>query len=126
MRPRRSGMVVEIAEDDLSQPFSLLGNWLVHAPSHRLLDHLELHPQAVAPGLPLELEVATARCAADEGEAQEVEGLRLAEPTLLAVFRRKASELATLAFVSRPIRAVVTPEHPWTGDGRGSSWTNSY
>ena len=31
--------------------------------------------------------------AADEGEAQEVEGLRFAEPAPLAAFRRKASEL---------------------------------
>jgi hypothetical protein len=31
--------------------------------------------------------------AANEGEAQEVEGLRLAEPSLLTALRRKASEL---------------------------------
>jgi hypothetical protein len=33
---------------------SLFGNWLVHAPSHFLLDHPQLRPHAVAPGFPLE------------------------------------------------------------------------
>jgi len=41
----------------------------------------------------LKLEFTRAGLAADEGEAQEVEGLRLTEPTSLAAFRRKASEL---------------------------------
>jgi hypothetical protein len=41
----------------------------------------------------LKLEFARAGLAADEGEAQEVEGLRLAEPAPLAAFRCKASEL---------------------------------
>src|SRR5262249_16205466 len=40
-----------------------------------------------------DLEFASAGFAADEGEAQEVEGLRSAEPAPLAAFRRKASEL---------------------------------
>jgi hypothetical protein len=41
--------------------------------------------------LPFDLEFVLASLAADEGEAQEVEGLRLAKPTPLAAFRRKAS-----------------------------------
>jgi hypothetical protein len=40
-----------------------------------------------------DLEFALAGFAADEGEAQEVEGLRFAEPAPLAAFRRKSSEL---------------------------------
>src|SRR5436190_14411289 len=47
----------------------------------------------VRPGLPFDLELARAGLAADEGEAQEVEGFRLAEPAPLAALRRKASEL---------------------------------
>src|SRR5947199_2683573 len=86
-------MVVEVAADNMPQPLSLLRNWLVHTPSHVLLDHPQLRPHAVAPGLPFEQEFAPAGFAADEGEAQEVEGLRLAEPSLLAVSCRKASEL---------------------------------
>ena len=75
-------MVVEVAADNMPQPLSLLRNWLVHTPSHVLLDHPQLRPHAVAPGLPFEQEFAPAGFAADEGEAQEVEGLRLAEPAL--------------------------------------------
>src|SRR5262249_3531877 len=56
-------------------------------------DHPWLRQHAVAPALPFELEFAGVGFAADEGEAQEVEGLRFAEPAPLAAFRRKASEL---------------------------------
>jgi hypothetical protein len=65
----------------------------MHAPPHLRFDHLELCPHAISPGFPLDLEFALASLAADEGEAQEVEGLRLAEPAPLAAFCRKASEL---------------------------------
>jgi len=41
----------------------------------------------------LNLEFARAALAADEGEAEEVEGLRRAKPASLAALRRKASEL---------------------------------
>ena len=43
--------------------------------------------------LPLEQEVALTGFAADEGKAQEVEGLRFAEPALRASGRRVAAEL---------------------------------
>src|SRR6266516_694570 len=85
----RHCVIVEVAADDVPQPLSLFGNWLMHAPPHLLFDHLELRLHAVSPGLPLDLEFALASPAADEGEAQEVEGLRLAEPAPLAAFRRK-------------------------------------
>ena len=51
-------MVGKVAGDDLPQPFPLLGDRLMHAPPQLLLDLLELRAHAVAPGLPLELEVA--------------------------------------------------------------------
>jgi hypothetical protein len=86
-------VVVEVATDNGPQPLSLLGDRLVHAPPHLFFDHLELRAHAVPPGLPFDLEFALASLAADEGEAQEVEGLRLAKPAPLAAFRRKASEL---------------------------------
>src|SRR5580704_7197399 len=89
----RHGEVVEVSAHDLPQPFPLDGSWLVHAPSQFLFDGFQFRPHAVAPGLPLDEELAPARLAADEGEAQEVEGLRLAEPALLAVRRREAAEL---------------------------------
>ena len=48
----------------------------------------------IKPGVTLgDLEFARAGLAADEGEAQEVEGFRLAEPAPPAAFRRKTSEL---------------------------------
>jgi hypothetical protein len=62
---------------------------LVHAPPHLLFDHLELCSHAVAVGFPLKLEFALASLAADEGEAQEVEGLRFAEARVAGGVRRK-------------------------------------
>ncbi len=65
----------------------------MHAPSQFLFDGLQLRPHSVPAGLPFDQEFAPAGFAADEGEAQEGEGLRFAEPAPLAVFRRNASEL---------------------------------
>src|SRR6516165_3450685 len=86
-------VIAEVATNDVPQPFPLIGEWLVHALPQLLFDHPQLRPHAISPGLPFDLEFALAGLAADEGEAQEVEGLRSAEPTPLAAFRRKASEL---------------------------------
>jgi len=65
----------------------------VHALSHLRLDVLELRPHAVAPGLPLKLEVPFARFSADEREPQKRKAVRFAEPALLALDRRTAAEL---------------------------------
>jgi hypothetical protein len=89
----RHCVVVEIAVDDVPQPFPLFGDRLAHAPPHLRFDPLELRSHAVRLGLPFDLEFTRAGLAADEGEAQEVEGLRFAEPAPLAAFRRKTSEL---------------------------------
>jgi len=89
----RHCVIIEVAVDDVAQPFPLSRDRLVHAPPHLLFDHLELRSHAVRPGLPFDLEFARAGLAADEGEAQEVEGLRFAEPAPLTAFRRKTSEL---------------------------------
>ena len=80
-------MIVEVATDDVVQPLPLIGDGLVHAPPHFLLNHLEFRPHAVRPGLPFDLEFARAGFAADKGEAQKVEGLRLVEPSPLAALR---------------------------------------
>ena len=89
----RDRMVVEVASDDMPQPLPLYWNRLMHAPPHLAFDHPQLRPHAVLPGLPFDLEFTLASLAADEGEAQEVEGLRFAEPSPLAAHRRKSSEL---------------------------------
>src|SRR5215831_6497171 len=89
----RHCVVIEVTVDDIAQPFPLSRDRLVHAPPHLLFDHLELRSHAVRPGLPFDLEFTRAGLAADEGEAQEREGLRLAEPTSLTALCRKASEL---------------------------------
>src|SRR5947207_1902948 len=89
----RHRMVVEVSGDDSFQPLSLCRDWLMHSPPQLLFDHLQLRPQAIGPGLPLDLELAPTRLAADEDEAQEAEGLRFAEPAPLAICRRMASEL---------------------------------
>src|SRR5262245_12961635 len=90
---RRYCVVIEVAAHDIPKPLPLYRDRLVHAPSHLLFDHPQLRPHAVPPGLPFDLKFALASLSADEGEAQEVEGLRLAKPAPLAAFRRKASEL---------------------------------
>src|SRR5712691_9343490 len=90
---RRHCVVVEVAGDDLPQPFPLLGDRLMHAPPHLLFYRPELCSHAVPPGLPFDQEFALVGFAADEGEAQKVEGLRLAEPSCPAVLHRPASEL---------------------------------
>ena len=87
------GVIGEEASDNLRQPVPLFRDRPVHPPPQLLLDFLELGPYAVPPGFPLEQKVAPAAFAADEGEPQEVEGLRLAKAPLRAVRRRMAAEL---------------------------------
>src|SRR4029077_10609360 len=90
---RRHRMVVEVACNDLLQPLSLFGNWLMHPLSQFLLNPLKLSLHAVPPGLPLVQEVPALGFAADEVKPQEVEVLRLAKPAPFAVGRCKATEL---------------------------------
>src|SRR3954454_3921858 len=75
----RHGVVGEEASDHLRQPSPLFRDGLVPSPSQLLLDLPKLRPQASPPGLPHQQEGAAATDAADEGEAQEVEGLRFAK-----------------------------------------------
>src|SRR6266436_4109245 len=89
----RHRVVGEIPGNDLPEPFSCFRNRLVHLPSQSFLDFLELGPCAVTARLPLDLEITPPRFAANEHKTQELEGLRLGEPALLAVLRRKATEL---------------------------------
>ena len=87
------GVIVEVALDDTAQPLSLVGDRVVHALPHFRFYLLELRSHAVATGFPFDLELARLGFAANEGEAQEAEGLRLAKPAPLAAFCRKVSEL---------------------------------
>src|ERR1700687_5546780 len=89
----RHGVVSEIAGDDLAEPFPGLRDRHVPSLSQPFLDLPQLRAHAVATRLPLDLEIASPGFAADQHEPQKVEGLRLAEPTLLAVLRRMAAEL---------------------------------
>ena len=89
----RHCVVVEEAGDDLLQPFTLLGYRLMHPPSQFPRNLLDLRLHAVATGPPLEEEFAPSRLTADESHTEKVEGLRFAEPALLAFVRRVATEL---------------------------------
>jgi hypothetical protein len=73
-------VIVEVAGDDLLQPLSLFGNWLMHTPPQFLFDGLQRCPHAISSGLPFDLEFTPASFVADEDEAQEGEGLRFAKP----------------------------------------------
>jgi len=85
-------MVVEVALDDLSQPFPWTGiGWCLRCRNSCLM--LAASPACGLAGFPLEEELAPTRLATDKSEAQEVEGLRLAEPAPLAVRRCMAAEL---------------------------------
>ena len=90
---RRHGEVAKVPRHDLPEPSPLLGDGSVHALAQTFLDLLQLRPHAVRPGLPLDLEAALAGFAADQREAEEGEGLRLAKPASLPVRRRMAAEL---------------------------------
>src|SRR2546421_9438817 len=56
----RHCMIVEVAANDVAQPFTHNCDRLVHAPSEFLLDRLELRLHAVAPGFPFDQEFAPA------------------------------------------------------------------
>src|SRR4029077_2305697 len=75
-------MVAEETSDHLLDPSPLLGDLTMLSPSQLLLDLPERRPHAIAPCDPLHEELPTAVAFTDEGKAEEVEGLRLAEPTL--------------------------------------------
>ena len=62
----RHRVILKEAGYDLPQPFPLFRDWLVPAPSHFLLDFLELRSHAVAAGLSLQREAPAARSSADE------------------------------------------------------------
>ncbi|WP_439375001.1 hypothetical protein [Bradyrhizobium sp. DASA03120] len=95
----RYRVVVEVPGNDLPQPFALFEHRLVHTPSHSLLHGLQFRPHAVFARLAPDLELALLGSAADEGEAEEVEGLRLAEPAPPAVVLRMTSELDQPGFL---------------------------
>src|SRR5262249_8477911 len=75
------GMIGKDAPDDLRQPTSLFGDWLVHPLSQALLDFFELYPRAITSAPPMKEEVTPPRLTAYEGESQEPKGLRLCEPS---------------------------------------------
>src|SRR5580704_2104106 len=89
----RHGVIGEESTDNLPQPSPLFGDRLMHSPSQLLRDLSKLRAHAVPPGLPLELEMPLAGFAADEREAQEVEGLRFSKPALSARDRCETAKL---------------------------------
>ena len=97
-------MVGEIASDNLLQPSSLFGDWLVHPLPQFSFNLPERCPHTVASGLPLKQKIALARFSANEGETKEVEGLRFVEPALLTLGRREAAELDQPIFSGCSVR----------------------
>jgi hypothetical protein len=89
----RDGMIREKAGDDLSQPVSLLWDWLMSLAQQRFLDFLEFRAHAVASGFPLEEEPAPARFPANQREAKKSESHRSSQTSPSAIDRRVATEL---------------------------------
>src|SRR6266851_5669826 len=90
---RERGRIGDRACHHLPQPLSLARDRIVHPAPKLLLDLPHLGPFAVAAGPPKEQKPAAPRPAADMGEAEEVERLRLAEPRPFPLLRRPAAEL---------------------------------
>src|SRR5438105_14276874 len=86
-------MVPEVALHHCLEPAPLLGNRVIAASAQLLLDLLELRSHPVGARVALQLEAAAPLASADEGEPQEVEGLRLALPAPLSPLGREAAEL---------------------------------
>jgi hypothetical protein len=95
----RHGVIVEEACHDLPQPFPLFGDRPVHASSHFLFQLQELRPHTVSPCFPVDQEAALSGLTTDEGETQEVEGLRFAQSALLSVGSRMAAEFDQAGFL---------------------------
>src|SRR2546423_5277188 len=72
----------------LPQPLSLARDRIVHPPPKRLLDFPYLGPFAVAAGSPKQQKPAAPRPAADMGEPQEAERIRLPQPCTLPLLPR--------------------------------------
>jgi hypothetical protein len=89
----RHSVVGEEAGDDELQPASLFWDWQMPAPPQPLPDLPKGRLHSVAPGPPAKQEFTTAIATTDEGEPQEVEGLRLAQPAPSAPCRCKAAKL---------------------------------
>ncbi len=87
------GVVVIPAGDHAPQPSSLFGDRRVPPPPEFLLELMQLGAHPVASRLPPKQEAAAPGASADMREPQEVETLRLAQTTPLAVRRRRAAEL---------------------------------
>src|SRR6266852_9255813 len=90
---RERGRIGDRACHHLPQPLSLARDRIVHPAPKLLLDLPHLGPFAVAAGPPKEQKPAAPRPAADMGEAEEVERLRLAKPRPFPLLRRPAAEL---------------------------------
>src|ERR1700723_2981991 len=128
------GVVVEPALDHLAKPLPLSRRRFMHALSQAFLDLLQLRPHAVASALALQEEAAFARFAADEDEAQELEGLRLAQAASFAVGRCETAELDQTGLVrmerQRKRRQSFThriqparQNYSWADQTRGSQLT---
>src|SRR5262249_21911854 len=135
---RGNRVIGKVASDDLCQPTSLFGYWLVHALTQFLLYLRELRTHAIAPTLAMNEELTVARLPANEDKAQELEGLRLAKSRPCASVRRMAAKLdqAGLVRVQRKRellkpRAQCVPEASGVGleletDNKSSSGEGSH
>ena len=89
----RHSEVSEMPTHDRLQPLADVRNRVMHSPPQLDLDPLQRRLHALANRLPKHHEPALPRLPADMLEAEEIEGLWLAQSNALSVGRRVASEL---------------------------------
>jgi hypothetical protein len=85
----RHRVEVEVAFDDLPQPFSLHGYRLVHPLSQLLFDGFQLRPHTVLPGFTQHKELAPTRLAALKSEARKLKVSGLPSPHRLRLTAAK-------------------------------------
>ena len=105
-------VVREVSAYHSAEPLSLDRYGQVASPKERLADLLQLRPQSVLHRVPKQHEPPRPRLPADVREAQEVEGFRLAMPTLATPLLGEPAE----AQQPRLVRVELEPEMleaPW-------------
>ena len=95
----RYSVIIKETVHDLHKPLPLQGNRPMHSSSHLFLNVPEFCLHSIAARFAHQQELAAAGLAADESEAQEVEGLRFTKPAPGTFRRRTATKRDQAGFL---------------------------